>query len=93
MSGCAGQSIQLTSSSGRSVGTRSWKAEYEKTIWESDNEKLLPCIHATEAALFLRWQELGNDSMAKEERAAMNAAAADLLNVKLHRLAWPGLKP
>ena len=93
MSGSAVQSIQTASSSARSIGTPSWKAEYEKTVWESDQEKLLPCIHATEAALFLRWQELGNHSAAKEERAAMNAAAADLLAIKLHRLGWPGLKP
>ena len=88
----AAQSIQSATLSARSVGTPSWKAEYEKTIWESDGEKLLLCIHATEAALFLRWQELGDDSMATEERAAMNAAASDLLAITLHRLGWPGLK-
>jgi hypothetical protein len=93
MPGSARQSIESTSSFARSVGTPSWTAEYEKTIWESDTEKLLPCIDATEAALFLRWQELGNDSVAKEERAAMNAAAADLLAIKLHKLGWPGLRP
>lgn len=45
------------------------------------------------AALFLRLQKMDNESMAKEERAAMNAAAADLLAVKLHKPGWPGLKP
>ena len=89
MSGSAGQSFP----SARSVRVPSWKAEYEKTVWETDQDKLLPCIHATEAALFLRWQELGNDSSVNEERAAMNAAAADLLAIKLHKLGWPGLKP
>jgi len=93
MSGSAGQSFPSAFPSARSVRTPSWRAEYEKTIWESDQEKLLECIHATEAALFLRWQELGNDSAAKEERSAMNAAAADLLAIKLHKLGWPGLKP
>jgi hypothetical protein len=36
---------------------------------------------------------MANKSMAKEERTAMNAAAPDLLAVKLHNLGWPGLKP
>jgi hypothetical protein len=93
MSASAGPSIQSASSPASSVGAVSWKAEYEKTIWESDTEKLLPGIHATEAALFLRGQELGHDSLATEERAAMSAAAADLLAIKVHRLGWPGLKP
>jgi hypothetical protein len=93
MSGSAGQSIPPAFPSPRSVETPSWKAEYEKTVWESDQEKLLSCIPATEAALFHRWQELGNDSIAREELAAMNAAAADLLAIKLHKLGWPGLKP
>jgi hypothetical protein len=93
MSGSAGQSFPSAFPSARLVRTSSWKAEYEKTIWETDKDQLLPCIHATEAALFHRWQELGNDSAAKEERAAMDAAAADLLAIKLHKLGWPGLKP
>jgi hypothetical protein len=36
---------------------------------------------------------MDNESMAKEERTAMNAAAADLLAVKLLNPGWPGLKP
>jgi|GEM_PF-2425337 hypothetical protein len=93
MSDSASQSIPAAFPSPTSVGTSSWKAEYEKTVWESDQEKLLWCIHSTEAALFHRWQELGNDSSAREELAAMNAAAADLLAIELHRLGWPTLKP
>jgi hypothetical protein len=45
------------------------------------------------AALFLHRQEMDNESMAKEERTAMNAAAADLLAVKLLNPGWQGLKP
>jgi len=44
-------------------------------------------------ALFLRWQKMDNESVVKEERTAMNAAAADLLAVKLHKPGWPCLKP
>jgi hypothetical protein len=91
MQSSAGESIQSATASARSVETLSWKAEYEKTIWESDTEKLFPCIHATEAALFLRRQD--NDSVAKEDRAATNAVAADLLAIKIHKLGWPSLKP
>jgi hypothetical protein len=54
---------------------------YEKVAWESDAENILILIHATEDALFLRWQELGDGPMDKSERAAMNAAAADLLSI------------
>jgi hypothetical protein len=46
-------------------------------------------IHATEGALFERWQELGDDPGNTRERATMEAAAEDLLAVKIHRLGWP----
>jgi hypothetical protein len=93
MSDSASQSMPKAFPSCKCVGTSSWKAEYEKTVWESDQEHLLSCIHSTEAALSHRWQELGNDPVAQEELAAMNAAAADLLAIKHHKLGWPSLKP
>jgi hypothetical protein len=49
-------------------------------------------IHATEDALFLRWQELGDGPMDKSERAAMNAAAADLLSISFTNSAGLGEK-
>jgi hypothetical protein len=67
----------------------SWKALYEKTIWEADTEKLLTLIHATEAALYLRWQEIDDSAAHQPERAAMEAAAKELLAVKVHKLGWP----
>lgn len=66
-----------------------WKAAYEKTVWELDQEKLLALIHATEGALFKRWLELGSDPGHTQERAAMKMAADDLLAIKIHRLGWP----
>jgi hypothetical protein len=73
----------------QSAANPSWKAAYEKTRWELDTEKLLALIHATEAALFLRWQELEDVSAHREEHAAMEAAAKDLLAIKIHKLGWP----
>jgi hypothetical protein len=67
-----------------------WKVAYEKVVWESDAGKLLILVHATEDALCLRWQELGNGPKDKPERAAMNAVAADLLAIQIHKLGWPG---
>jgi hypothetical protein len=67
----------------------SWKTIYENTIWELDAKKLLALIHATEAALYLRWQELSNGPENTGERAAMKAAAKELLAIKLHKLGWP----
>jgi hypothetical protein len=67
----------------------SWNTAYEKTMWESDAEKLLALIHAAEGELFERWQELGDDPAHTRERAAMKIAADDLLAIKIHRLGWP----
>jgi hypothetical protein len=67
----------------------SWKSAYERAVWESDTKKLLTEIHATEEALFLRWQEMADGASYTKERAEMEAAAADLLAIKIHRLGWP----
>ena len=67
----------------------SWKTAYEKTMWESDADKLLALIHAAEAELFERWKELGDSPAHTRERAAMRIAADDLLAIKIHRLGWP----
>jgi hypothetical protein len=65
-----------------------WKIAHEKVVWESDWEKLRALVHATEEALFLRWQELGNGPEQTEERASMEATARDLLAIKIHKLGW-----
>jgi hypothetical protein len=89
MSTGSGQSLQPSFAPAKATAVPSWKAAYEKTVWESDAEKLPALIHATEDALFLRWLELSNAPAHQEERAAMNAAAADLLAIKIHKLGWP----
>jgi hypothetical protein len=84
-----GQSLQTDSAAAAPAQIPSWKAVYEKTRRESDTEKLLTLIHATEAALYLRWQEVGESPADAEELAAMKAAAEELLAIKIQRLGWP----
>ena len=90
MSAGQGQCLQSAPTRVEPAQAPSWKVAYEKIVWESDAAKLLILVHATEDALFLRWQELCNGPTDKPERAAMSAAAADLLAIKLHKLGWPG---
>jgi hypothetical protein len=75
-----------------SCETPSWKTAHEEAVWESDTARLLALIHATEDALFLRWQELGDGSAHDQERAAMEAAANDLLKLKIRKLGWPEVR-
>ena len=73
----------------KSVENPTWKTAYEKTRWELDVEKLLTLVHAAEAALFLRSQEIDDLPAYRYERAAMETAAKDLLAIKIRRLGWP----
>jgi hypothetical protein len=82
-------SLQPSAVAPHSAEIPSWKTAYERTVWELDKEKLLALIHATEGALFERWQELGDDPACTRERIAMKIAADDLLAIKIHRLGWP----
>jgi len=66
-----------------------WKALYEKTRRKSEPEKLLTLVHATEAALYHRWEEGAESPIPTEEVVAMDLAAQDLLAIKIHKLAWP----
>jgi hypothetical protein len=58
---------------------------------ESDNSNLAEAIHAAEAALFLRSQELDGQGD-QAEREEIKAASADLLAIKVHKLGWPAPK-
>jgi hypothetical protein len=61
----------------------------QKLMRATNPESLLPLVHAAEAALFLRCQEMGNSPDTIEEREAIRAATNDLLDVKINRLKWP----
>jgi hypothetical protein len=68
-----------------------WKDAYKKVLYESHNGNLTKAVHAAEAAIFLRSQELdgqGDDA----EREEIKAASADLLAVKVLKLGWPAPK-
>jgi hypothetical protein len=67
---------------------RNWRDAYKEVLNESPNGHLIAALHAAEAAIFLRSQELdgqGDDA----EREEMRAASADLLAIKVHKLGWP----
>ena len=82
-------SLQPSSVPFYSAEIPSWRATYERTMWELDKEKLA-LIHAAEGELLERWQELGDSpAHTRRERAAMKIAADDLLAIKIHRLGWP----
>jgi hypothetical protein len=55
---------------------------------ENEPEKLSDPVRASEGALFVRWQEL-RENEGLEERASMQAAADNLLAIKIHKLGWP----
>jgi hypothetical protein len=57
-------------------------------VRESDGAKLVGLIHATELAIFHRWQELGTDAQSKE-REALKKATENLRSLTVHRLGWP----
>lgn len=81
------RSVYLSARTGGLQG-RSWKRQIQKALRENEPEKLSDLVHAAESALFVRWQELcENDS--PEERASMQAAADNLLAIKIHKLGWP----
>ena len=67
---------------------RSWKRLIQKALRENEPEKLSDLVHASEGALFVRWQEL-RENEGLEERASMQAAADNLLAIKIHKLGWP----
>ena len=67
---------------------RSWKRLIQKALRENEPEKLSDPVRASEGALFVRWQEL-RENEGLEERASMQAAADNLLAIKIHKLRWP----
>lgn len=70
----------------------SWQKPYLSALTETDEKRLVELVHATEGAMFRRWQELANSTDHHEERSDMEVASAVLLSVKTHKLGWPGFQ-
>jgi hypothetical protein len=66
-----------------------WKRCLDKAMRESNDEKLLSLVHATEWSLVRRWEELRGDGKALAELAAMESACNRLLDIKVFKLGWP----
>lgn len=66
-----------------------WKQAYQNALQNQDTEKLTDRILKAEAAIFERLQQIAGSSDRREERKEMEAAAADLLAIKVHKLGWP----
>jgi hypothetical protein len=69
-----------------------WQREYEASIHEDEPKKLLKCIHAAEAAIFNRLQELARNSdnpESKPERQAIADALSVLRVLKRDKLQFP----
>jgi hypothetical protein len=89
MSDIFGQSLHLSPVSTESTPIPSWKQSLQNAMQESDAEKLLQLVHATELAIYYRWQELGAEGQ-PGERQAISDAVNDLWEIKINKLGWPG---
>jgi hypothetical protein len=70
----------------------SWEELFKSTLIETDLEKLTVLAGAAEAAIVRRRQELSNMQGSDQERAAMVAAAVEILRIKTDKLGWPSVK-
>jgi hypothetical protein len=82
-------SLQTGSNTSKPSQISSWQRCMNKAMRESNTDKLLPLVHATEEALILRWRKMDSDASHHQERAAMEAACHDLRATKTHKLGWP----
>jgi hypothetical protein len=63
-----------------------WEEVFKSTLIETDREKLTVLAGATEAAIVRRRQKLSNMQGNDQERAAMVAAAEEILRIKTDKL-------
>ena len=69
-----------------------WQSEYETSLFELDPKRLLAQVHAAEAAIFNRLQELAkraDDKDHKTERQAIGDALSALRALKRNKLGFP----
>jgi hypothetical protein len=84
------QSLQpCTHNEASSLPSSSWQQFYLRARHESDLNMLTEAVMAAEGAIFERMRELETCSNHTEERAEMQSAIAELLEIKIGRLGWP----
>ena len=66
-----------------------WEKPFREAQSEIDLDKLVEKIHETEAAMFVRWQELASSRDSRVELDAMDRACQDLLMIRVEKLRWP----
>jgi hypothetical protein len=69
-----------------------WKIAAKKATEELDIDKFRYHVLAAEAAIFFRLQELPGSLDHAEERGEIDAALAELLELKIRKLGWPNAK-
>jgi hypothetical protein len=82
------QSLQSSSPSA-SERTPSWRQLYLNAQREKGIARITNAILAAEAAIFERWQELGESQGHDEERSQLHEASDELLKIKTQKLNWP----
>ena len=70
----------------------SWRETYRAAVLETESKKLEASLAKTEALMFLRMQELAEQSVADSELEEMNAAWQTMSALRFERLGWPNYK-
>ena len=65
-----------------------WRRLHQAVRNENDADELLGLVHELETALVKRSEELAPD-LGSEELREIQVAVADLLSIKITKLAWP----
>jgi hypothetical protein len=68
----------------------SWQIPLQEAVDEPDLQKLPEKLHAAEAAIFLRLQELSASSDGHNESDSIRLACREMLKIQTERLKWPG---
>src|SRR4051812_9358536 len=66
-----------------------WRRKYAALVSEKDSNNLPKLATELEDALFVRWQELGNDATPTTERAAIAKAVRTLRAIQEDKLGYP----
>ena|ERR1700722_971857 len=66
-----------------------WQNLLQEAANETDSGRLTGKVHAAEAAIFLRLQELSVSPDNKHEFEALQKACEELLEIQTQRLKWP----